>query len=163
MRAATIAGAAGGRVAATKPTLAYNAVGQFRITNYNPSLTYTITCTVGTASRSDDIVTMTNTNSIATITSSSPKSVAASAPSTYERKAYSYYFTQGYRCCPSPGGCECGNPAGCEFCSDWFSEYCYNNFSGSGYTWNGAALTCNGGTCSGSACATPNGEWVKIG
>lgn len=81
--------AGGGRVVPAKPTLTHHTTtGQFRITNYDASLTYTLSVTAGTATRSGDIITMSNANSVCTVTARLPKSVSSSAAATAERKAY---------------------------------------------------------------------------
>lgn len=88
-----------GRVSPAKPTLThYTTTGQFQITNYDANLTYTLSVTAGTATRSDDIITMSNANSICTVTATGPKSLEASTAATAERKAYTYSFnvTGGY-------------------------------------------------------------------
>lgn len=84
---ATAAG--GGRAVAAKPTLThYTATGQFQITNYDANLTYTLSVTAGTATRSGAIITMSNANSICTVTAKLPKSISDSPAATAERKAY---------------------------------------------------------------------------
>lgn len=84
---ATAAG--GGRAVAAKPTLThYTVTGQFQIINYDANLTYTLSVTAGTATRTNGIITMSDPNSVCTVTARLPKSIADSSAATAERKAY---------------------------------------------------------------------------
>ena len=85
-----VAAAAGaGRTPPAKLTLThYTATGQFQITNYSSLLTYTLSVTAGTATRSTDIITMSNPDSVCTVTARGPKSLSDSAAATAERKTY---------------------------------------------------------------------------
>lgn len=92
--------ASAGRVVPAKPTLTHHTItGQFQITNYDANLTYNLSVTAGTATRSGDIITLSNANSVCTVTARRPKSVSDSAAATCERKA----ITQSYNT-PNGGG-----------------------------------------------------------
>ena len=81
------ASSAGGRSIASAPSLAYADSGQFTISPYDPSYTYTHTG----ATRSGATLSVTSPNSeTVSLTARTPKAVAESAAATCERKAYSY-------------------------------------------------------------------------
>lgn len=83
------AASAGGRAIAVKPTLTHHTtIGQFRITNYDATLTYNLSATAGTATRSSDIITLSAVDSVCTVTARLPKSVSNSTAATAERKEY---------------------------------------------------------------------------
>jgi hypothetical protein len=85
------AGAGLGAVPA-KPTLTHHTTtGQFRITNYDSTLIYNLSVTSGTATRSADIITLSNANSICIVTAKLTKGVNNSPSATAERKAYTFY------------------------------------------------------------------------
>ena len=83
------AASAGGRAIAVKPTLTHHTtIGQFRITNYDATLTYNLSATAGTATRSSDIITLSAVDTVCTVTARLPKSVSNSTAATAERKEY---------------------------------------------------------------------------
>lgn len=147
------AAAAGGRAVADKPTVTWHANGKFRITNYNAAYTYTLTPSSGTATRVDDIVTLSAASATCTVTATLPKSVAASAAGTFERKAYEAYVSSTYQCgtdainpCPCGGGCPpCNECNPCYNCCGSVPRMCNNysgtNFAGQGYTLSPGPLT----------------------
>lgn len=90
---AILGSAGGGKFTPDKPVITHHTTkGQFIITNYDPSYTYTITVNTGTVTRSTDILTLSNENSIATVFCTSPRGIASSN-ATAERKKYT--ATQG--------------------------------------------------------------------
>lgn len=83
------AASAGGRAIAVKPTLTHHTtIGQFRITNYDATLTYNLSATAGSATRSSDIITLSAVDTVCTVTARLPKSVSNSTAATAERKEY---------------------------------------------------------------------------
>ncbi len=81
------AASAGGRSIASTPSLAYAYSGQFTISPYDSSYTYTHTG----ATRSGATLSVTSaTSGTVSLTARTPKAVAESTAATCERKAYSY-------------------------------------------------------------------------
>ena len=160
MLAVVAAGAAGGRFTAAKPTISHSAYGQFTIDNYDANLTYTVSATSGSVSRSGAVITASATDTVVTVTAGSIKG-GSGTPTTAERKAYTYYYGTGQSCSNNcqPGG----GPSG--------ANSCWCGSSSDGYQ------TCCGG-CYGQTCtnyqtgpfknSTPSGyadtysEWWKI-
>lgn len=101
---AILGSAGGGRFTPDKPTVTHHtAKGQFVISNYDSSLTYNISVTAGTVTRSGNIITLSNANAIATISSVSPKGASSSGNATAEVKAYTYYTVHYNRAQCGPG------------------------------------------------------------
>jgi hypothetical protein len=119
-----LGGSGGGKgVVPAKPTLLHTATGEFTITNYDASLTYTLS----SGSRTNDKVTLPSADQSATVTAKSPKGLVNS-PATYiERKAKTTYakteyvgtnwYTHGFPCHSSNvGGCpESGRIGACSW------------------------------------------------
>ena len=170
------ASSAGGRFTASVPTLSYAGSGttnngQFTITNYDSTFTYTIS---GTGSRSTNTLTVTNATSSVTLTATSSKGLTASSSVTCARQAatstpYSYFVATGPSQCYKVGCSTCGpcnsgtyyppgawTPEdsggfwGC--CAPGYTAtgYTQNSYTGSGYTWGGSDYT------------NALGEWFKI-
>lgn len=163
------ASSAGGRFTASVPTLSYAGSGttnngQFTITNYDSTFTYTIS---GTGSRSTNTLTVTNATSSVTLTATSPKGITSSSTVTCARQApttYSYFVATGSvsciwcnSCCPGPNGCgtvhfnpDVGQNQFLLCTTPGYYATGYNSFTSTGYTWGGADY--NNGL----------GEWFKI-
>jgi hypothetical protein len=83
--------AAGGK-AVVKPIMSHVGTGAFRILNFNPETTYQLSVTAGSISRSGDMVTLSNSNSIGKITAVSPRGFGICT--RVERRAYTFTRTQ---------------------------------------------------------------------
>lgn len=114
------AAAAGGRgVIASIPNLQHGpSAGQFIISNYDPSLIYTVTA--GTVSGST-ITVVTNTTVQSSIVAYTQKGVTASSARTFERRTPTQSYVQ---VGTAPGSCSylphcgsCGNCASCAQCT----------------------------------------------
>jgi hypothetical protein len=114
---------------ADKPTVTHHTVtGQFRITNYLSTNTYTVG---GSATRSTDIITVTSSNGTGNVTSKAPgKSLVASSATTCERKAYTCAqnfsnSTQHDWINATPGACH-GDTAPCPGSGVYCTDTTYN-------------------------------------
>lgn len=102
----TVLGAAGGgRFTPSTPTVTHHtATGQFIITNYDSLLGYNISVNSGTYSLSNNIITLSNADSTATIFAVSPKGIQSITNAVAIRKSYTYYSVHVNRteCGPGP-------------------------------------------------------------
>lgn len=144
---AVIAAAAAGGMGfvPSKPTLTHAAsTGQFTITNYDAALTYVLSATAGTPTRSGPTLSLSNANSIGTVKARGPKGLTDSAGGTAERKAYTYYSVHENvgECGPGPD-CSCHPGYGPHWDTDpqlgSVNPHCsrdvsYKNSTPSGYT-----------------------------
>ena len=83
------------------PTASYTAQNQFTITNYDPTLTYTVTG----GSRSGNIVTISSVGTTATVKSSYPRGLATSAARSLLTAVYTRVLTS---VAANPGSAGCG-------------------------------------------------------
>lgn len=86
------AAAAGGRgIVPVKPTATHTGTGQFTLgAEYSGDNVYTVTASAGTATRSGNVVSLSNANSVATITAKSAKGVTGSSSLSVERRAITF-------------------------------------------------------------------------
>lgn len=155
--------AAGGRVVPSKPTLNHHTTtGQFVITDYNSSYTYSASVTAGTITWvSASVISLSNANSIATITARLPKSISNSSPATAERKAYTYSMsiTNSYQ-----HDWINGTPGACEGYSNWGT----GPAGASGYACLDTGYNCQHSDAINVKNSTPSGytdsynEWWKV-
>jgi len=158
-----------------KPTLQYTGsgttnMGRFRITNYQPSALYTPSHISGGTgiTIADDIITLTNANSIYTVVASWGAGAPESNPASMERKApylTDVPYTQCYNPCgdcntsvnPNTWSCGCGSGCNDSGGGQWGACICrgpgysyWTDLRPQGYSWGGADYT-NG-----------QGEWYKV-
>lgn len=135
-----VVAAAGG--ALPRPNMVHVGTGQFRILNFDPTVTYVLRASAGNITRNGEIVTLSNTNSIGTVAAVSRKQIEFST--SFERRRYTFTRTQvgttptfPCECVPNvvlecsvnsipdgsggffcPGNCPCPG-AGSGFCDCW--------------------------------------------
>lgn len=175
--AALFGATAAGKSTPAKPTLTYRGSylsnnGKFQITNFDSALLYTTSG--GTVSFDTGlscwIFTVTATTGGATLYATTQKSPIASPTVTAFRHVAdqtAVAFTQCYNPCgncntsinPNTWSCGCGSGCNDSGGGQWGACICrgpgysyWNDYSGSGYTWSGAAYASDGS----------NGEWWKI-
>lgn len=143
------AAAGGGRYVNPKPTVTYNSTGVFNITNNDATANYSGVSTVNsgslTFSPTNSTVSLSSSNSVATIKNRSVKGVTDSPSTLAERKS----FTFTYVVTPPPATGTCYNysaPGGTRYGTSWMAFY------GSPYTYRNPAP---------GYTAAPS-EWYKI-
>lgn len=126
------AAASGGRYINPKPTITYNSAGVFNITNNDSTANYSSfsTVTAGTLafSPTNNTVTLSSENSIATVLNRSVKGVTSSPSTLAERKSFTYTYVV----TPPPATGTCYNyssPGGTRYGTTWMAFY------GSPYTY----------------------------
>jgi hypothetical protein len=156
------AAATGGRFVPNKAQLQHTGTGTFRITNYDPNFSYSLSVDSGSISRSGDTISLSATTSNATVIASSPKGGVASA-GTCGRKPYSY--TADTRWTAHQNAAECGPGPDCSCLPGWGPHW---DTSPEGWSIN---AHCSRDIYGGSAPALINepgysnnhGEWGKVG
>lgn len=140
------ASSAGGRgIVPVKPTATHTGTGQFTLgAEYSATNVYTLTASAGSATRNGAVVSLSNANSVGTITAKSPKGVTASTALTVERRAITY-TTVVLDSFETFGGC----PDGYNF-SDFGAQGTFCILYGSNEDSPPAGFTKN------------HGEWAKI-
>lgn len=126
------AAASGGRYINPKPTVTYNSTGIFNITNNDSTANYSsyssVTAGSLTFSPTNNTVTLSNANSIATVGNRSVKGVTTSPTTLAERKSFTYTYVV----TPPPATGTCYNyspPGGTRYGTTWMAFY------GSPYTY----------------------------
>jgi hypothetical protein len=126
------ASASSGRYVNVKPIVTYNTTGVFNITNNDSTANYSSysSVTAGTLSfgANNSTVTLSNVNSVATVTNRSAKGVTSAPPTLAERKSFAYTYVT----VPSPATGTCYNyssPGGTRYGTTWMAFY------GSPYTY----------------------------
>lgn len=135
-----------GRLVLSAPTITRHTVaGQFVINNYDSGIIYTLS---GSSTRSNNIVTLSSTNSSGTITQKAPKGILASTAVTIQRQPVTYYSCNCYVASSfqTSGGC----PGGWNYEDYGWVQYCRLY----------ACNTCENGAPGGWA--KTNGEWTRI-
>lgn len=120
------AAAGGGRITPPKPTMTYNSAGVFNITNNDATANYSSYSSVNSGtlafSPTNNTVTLSAVNSIATIGSRGPKSVTTSPTTLAERKTFSYTYVVTPP--PTTGNCYPYTPAGgTRYSGQWMAFY----------------------------------------
>lgn len=145
----------GGRYIPSNPTATHTGTGQFTITNYLGYQEYILSNT-STANRTENIVTLSNSNDNTTIHAAPPKlGVTSASPVYVERKEYTYnvpytvYVQTGFDVIPAP----C--PAGWTCYGDCSSGTC-----GKSYGYEDPRCCLKDPTPSGYS--DEYGEWAKI-
>lgn len=112
--------ASGGRFQPSKPVVTHTATGVFTISQYvanSAIVNYSISSVPAGFTNNNGAVTLTNVNSIGSVSSAAKKTGPSSATATFERKAYSYYQgatgTYSYSCNCSPNQNATANYAPC--------------------------------------------------
>ena len=160
MKAALIAGTSGKGAVPPTPALVYYTTGQFQITNYDPSLDYSVsdvTCTIV-----GDKVSIPNPSQATYVYAKTKKGLNLSAGKYCERKLRDSYWTvtQASHCDCNGGGCN----GGCCGCGTYHVNACMD---GGGTYYNGYLACCECGywtlnNYSGSGYTDTGVEWWKI-